>query len=301
MLYKPLMKPAELVLLEFLNTRMNLSPADKQNYFNLKKGYEGETMFAGLTEKLQCECLILNDLLLEFNGSKFQIDSLILLQKLFYLNEVKNFEDDCYFENKRFYLSNGTERRDPLLQLERCTSLLRQLLHSLKINTPIESRVVFMNPLFTLYQAPRTEQIIFPNQVNRYLNKLNMISSKLNEGHKRLAEKLISLHINESPYSRLPSYKYENLRKWFTCALCTSFSISVQGKMCICGDCNHKETVEAAVLRSVKEYRMLFPDRKITTNGIYEWCGMVVSKKRISRILGKNFNIVGVHQWAYYE
>src|SRR5579875_3175129 len=89
MLYKPLMKPAELVLLEFLNTRMNLSPADKQNYFNLKKGYEGEAMFAGLTEKLQCECLILNDLLLEFNGSKFQIDSLILLQKLFYLNEVK--------------------------------------------------------------------------------------------------------------------------------------------------------------------------------------------------------------------
>jgi hypothetical protein len=34
---------------------MNLLTEDKQNYLNLKKGYEGEVMFDSLTEKLECD------------------------------------------------------------------------------------------------------------------------------------------------------------------------------------------------------------------------------------------------------
>lgn len=34
-------------------------------------------MFDALTDKLQCDCYILNDLLLNLNDSKFQIDTLI--------------------------------------------------------------------------------------------------------------------------------------------------------------------------------------------------------------------------------
>ncbi|MFT8321605.1 MAG: NERD domain-containing protein, partial [Bacillus sp. (in: firmicutes)] len=65
MLFKPRMESTELLLLKCLNKRMNLSVKDKQRYYNLKKGYEGEVMFDLLTEKLACDCMILNDLLLK--------------------------------------------------------------------------------------------------------------------------------------------------------------------------------------------------------------------------------------------
>lgn len=299
--YHPLKKTAEMVLLEFLNTRMCLSAADKQNYMKLKKGYEGEVKFAELAEKLRCECLILNGLLLDFNGSKFQIDSILIAQNIIYLNEVKNYVGDFYYENKRFYKSNGTEIKDPLFQLERCTSLLRQLLQSLRINLPIESWVVFINPEFTLYQAPRNSPIIFPTQVNRYVNKLNLIPSKLNGKHHELADKLISLHIEESPFARFPPYDYVQLRKGMTCVMCSSFSISADRKRCVCRDCGHEEEVEAAVLRMVGEHKLLFPGRKITTSGIYEWCNMGIPKRRISSILGKNMKTVGDRRWIFYQ
>jgi hypothetical protein len=96
MLKKIRSKPAKLEILESLDTRMNLLTEDKQNYLNLKKGYEGEVMFDLLTEKLECDCYILNDLRLKVNNSIFQIDTLIIFQKIIQAFEVKNYEGDFF-------------------------------------------------------------------------------------------------------------------------------------------------------------------------------------------------------------
>lgn len=53
---------------------MKLTEDEKWYYLNQEKGYEGEVQFDLLTEKLQPNCLILNDLQLENNKSSFQID-----------------------------------------------------------------------------------------------------------------------------------------------------------------------------------------------------------------------------------
>jgi hypothetical protein len=119
--------------------------------------------------------------------------------------------------------------------------------------------------------------------------------------HEKLADKLVSLHNEESPHDKLPAYNYPKIRKGITCIVCHSFLIIVVGNKCICGQCNHEEDVESAVLRHVREFKLLFPDRKVTTNEIFEWCGVIESKKRISRILVKHYKMIGVHQWTYYE
>ena len=82
--YKSRTESTELLILRSLNTRITLSDKDKQHYFNLKKGYEGEVMFDSETEKLQCECLILNDLLLKLNNTTFQIDTLIISETIYF-------------------------------------------------------------------------------------------------------------------------------------------------------------------------------------------------------------------------
>jgi len=71
MLYKSRTESQDLLILKSLNVRMNLPDKDKHHYLNLKKGYEGEVIFDSSVEKLECDCFILNDLLLKFNNTVF--------------------------------------------------------------------------------------------------------------------------------------------------------------------------------------------------------------------------------------
>jgi hypothetical protein len=303
MAYKSRTESKELKILKVLNTRMILSEKDKLHFFNLKKGYEGEVMFDTLTDKLQCDCRILNDLLLQINNTTFQIDTLIIISGRIFHYEIKNFEGNFFIEpeTNSFFKKPKKEYINPLLQLNRCESLLRQLLQNIGYNYPIDAKVVYINPEFTLYQAPLEDPIILPTQINNYMQKLNTTPSKLNGRDKKLADKLISLHIDENPYSTLPKYEYNQLRKGLTCGICNSFSISIQGKRCVCGECGHEELVKAAVLRSVNEINLLFPQMKITTNIMFDWCQIIEFKRTIKRILVKNYKKIGVRQWTYYE
>lgn len=293
-------EPAELTILKCLNKRMELSEKDKEILYNLQKGFEGEVMFDSLTERLDLDCYIINDLLLMANNTLFQIDTMIICQNTIYVYEVKNNEGDLHFKRDRFLRKSGKEIKNPLEQLKRCLSLLRQLLHSLGYSIPLEGNVVFINPECTIYQSPLDEPIIYPNQVKRYLRNFNKTPSQLYGMHKKLADQLIKLHIEKSPFSRVPVYTFDQQKKGITCASCDSFEISIEGNKCLCCHCGHEEDVESAVIRNAREYMLLFPDRKITTNAIFEWCGVIDSKKRISRILGRNFEIVGVTKGTYF-
>ncbi len=164
MIHKPRTESEGYFILKSLNNRMNLSDRDKEYYFNLKKGYEGELLFDSLTEKLECDCLILNDLLLKVNNTVFQIDSLIIVEEALYCFEVKNYEGDYYYEKERFYnRKSNSEISNPLNQINRSEFLLRQLLQNLGFKIPIHSSVVFINPEFTLYQAPSEQTVHSPH------------------------------------------------------------------------------------------------------------------------------------------
>ncbi|WP_257984378.1 nuclease-related domain-containing protein [Neobacillus cucumis] len=282
---------------------MELSSKDKQRYAYLEKGYEGELFFDRLTSKLQNDLYILDDLCLEHNNSVFQIDTLIISQHTIYPYEVKNYEGDYRYESGSFYpkLSND-EIKNPLDQLKRSKALLRPLLKNLGFQLPIEGYVTFVNPCFTLYQAPLGEPIIHPTQLNALMKKLNEIPSKLMNRHKMLADQLISMHQTKSPYTRFPSYTFNQLEKGLICAKCLSLISFIEDqRRIVCKSCGYEETVDSAVLRSVEELVLLFPDIKITTNEVFEWCNVIESKKQICRILKQNYTMKGFGKWTYYE
>jgi hypothetical protein len=291
----------ELKILRILHARMELLEKEKRYFFNKVKGFEGEVKFDLLTEKLPDERVILNDLLLEANNTKFQIDTTIFLQETLNLFEVKNYEGDYVYNAGTFYTISEKEIQNPLDQLKRSESLLRQLLQNLGYKIPIQGWLIFINPEFTLYTAPKNHQIILPTQLNRFMKKLSSNPSKLNGKHSELAEQLVSLHQIESPYSRVRHYEYEQQRKGITCPFCYTFMVMGEKKDLICKNCGAHDKVEAAVMRSVKELRLLFPDKKITTNGIYEWCVVIESKTTIWRILKKHMKSIGYGQWTYFE
>ena len=295
-------KSPELQILSHLNSRMDLSPHDKKNLHNLEKGYEGEWKFFHLLEKeLHSKCIRLFSLQLESNQTEFQIDNLLIYQNTIHINEIKNFEGDFFIKDDMWYaVDSRKEIRNPMLQLQRSEFLLRQLLQQIGVNFQVVARLVFVNPSFTLYQALFEKALVFPTQLNRYMQKLNKIPSKLTTRHGEFAEDLIARHFENSLRERLPEYDYNQLQKGVICSSCNGLMSMFNKIRLRCKRCSKKENIKEAVMRSVREFNLLFPNQQITTNIIYDWCNVVSSKKTIRRILIENMVHVGNGRGSYY-
>ncbi|RDI48035.1 nuclease-related domain-containing protein [Falsibacillus pallidus] len=293
--------PIELEVYNYLQARTDFSEDENNYYGNLAKGFLGEVQFDEWLQEGSINLLILCDLLFEVTHTTFQIDSLGIAHNKIYLFEIKNYEGDFYLEADRWYTMGHNEIKSPVLQLKRSESLLRQFLKDIGVMLPIESCIIFMNPEFHLYNSSRELPIVFPSQLNRFKNKLHVLPAVPRTSH-QIAQKIVSHHMNKSRFTRVPAYQFDQLRKGIVCCNCGSIATRLVHKNALgCDDCQSKEEVDAAVLRSVQEFRLLFPERMITTTAIYEWCGMVVSRRAICRILKHHFLLVGKGKSCHYQ
>lgn len=284
--------PIEMQILEKLDNRMHLAREDHLNYQNLRKGYIGEKRFAHLLqEKLSCSPIILYDILLKLNNSEFQIDSLILFYKTIYLLEIKNFYGDYYYEEDNWYIKDTKkEIASPLKQVKRSDLLFKELLQKRGYQIQVLSYAVFVNPEFTLYQAPINAPLILPTQLNRLIKRLNEQPTNINKHHTKLAGELTDLHIQDNSYrTRIPNYTYGHLKKGITCHQCSAFLTKMVNQDFECTTCGYKERVRSSILRCIIEFNLLFPEQKITTTRIYDWCDGVASKKVIRHTLQEYF------------
>lgn len=303
MLSKPRVESQELKLFRYLHKRMNFSGEETNYFWSLEKGFKGEKIFDEWMECLSEDGIILRDLLLQSGSNIFQIDTLFITPETTYIFEVKNYDGDYYIDNGRWYSKAENLINNPLEQLNRCETLFRKLVHSLGFNLTIKGFVIFVNPEFFLYHAPLNLPIVFPTQRSRFINSMKLANRpKLKDYHYNFAKQLVSLHLKESPYTRIPKYQYNELKKGITCESCSSFlaAMNPRGQTLICQQCGYKDIMKSAVLRSVEEFSFLFPERKITTSGIREWCQVIPANKRIKRVLERNFTFKGHGKSAHY-
>ena len=291
MAFKERTEPIILSKLRILNKRLELTDEEKRYFSYLDKGYKGELQFDALTETLTSSCLILNDLLLEIEKTTFQIDTLIIFAGTLYVFEIKTNQGDYLYKQEGLTsITTGVSIKNPLDQLNRTKLLFKKLLNQLGYNYKIQGSVVYVNPEFTLYHAQPDLPFIFPTQIKRLLDNLNNQPGKVSSNHYKLATKLVSLHRIDTSFDKLPPYNYDELKKGITCNECDSYSMKVHGHYILCESCGNKEKVNLAVVRNFNEVKLLFPDLPITTTIIQEWCSVIDSGKRISRILAKHFN-----------
>jgi hypothetical protein len=227
------------------------------------------------------------------------MDSLLLFQKLVHLYEVKNFEGDYYIENDIWYSASGNMIKDPLKQLSDNESALKRLLQEFGLTYSIEPYLVFINPEFTLYNAPRNSSIILPTQLNRFMKKMNRMPSRITEKHSMFSEHLMLRHLEKSPYSKVPNYSYDTLRKGMFCKVCYGM-FHFSNERLICTGCGCEESLDSTVLRSIEEFVLLFPNMKLSVNTIFDWCSVVPSKKTIRRILKQHYDVVIKGKESYY-
>src|SRR5690625_4212963 len=292
----------ELQVYQSLLGRKNFSPNEKIAHYNAQQGYEGEVNFFKMIEsQLHADYLALYGLLLENQGSLSQIDCLIIFPNQMIMFEVKNFRGEFEFHDNRLYsLTHEKHYQNPLHQLHRTETNLRDLLSRLKINIPLHSHLVFINEEFTLY-TEKMPTLIIPTQLNSFIQKLNQIQGRLSAQHHALAEKLIHLHKKESPFMRLPSFEYAELRKGVLCYRCRRL-LELMGKSRFyCNHCSYEESTDSGIIRNVIEFHTLFPDKKIKTRKIAEWSAQNLSKKTYQRILSTYLHQHKLYRNTYYR
>lgn len=280
----------ELLLFKSLHPRKCLFEKEKQYYLSLEKGYEGEVEFDHWIRGFSGGWLFLNDLLLGHNNTFFQIDSLGLTHDDVYLFEIKNYEGDFVVKGDTWQSTAGKEIKNPLHQLKRCESSLKRFLQDRGLHFNIKTFLIFVNPFFTLYQAPVNPSIIFPSQLNHFFSNLSKISRPVGAKQTKLTEILIAAHKETYPNPFIPDYEYDELAKGILCEKCRSFMrFAGDKRKMICAHCAASEELEFAIMRNVAEFRTLFPERKVTTIGMHDWCGGIFSTKTIQRVLARNF------------
>lgn len=305
MIYKPRYESLELLTLRYLSSRKTLLEKENQYYLSLEKGYEGEVKFDRFVEPVLTDWLLVNDLLLSHNNSFFQIDSLGITQDTIYLFDVKNFDGDFIVEGDTWkYLTTGKDIKNPLHQLQRCESLLKRMLEERGIHFPIKAFLIFINPEFTLYQAPLNPSIIFPTQLTQFIGNLSKERTALHGKHHKLAEYLVSVNQEGYPNPFVPKYEYGELCKGITCAGCGALIINkplVQQKWKLtCDNCFFEENMETIVLRSVKEIQLLFPEIRVNTTEVHEWCNGLINTKKIQRVLTQHYERKGRGKSSFY-
>ncbi|WLD93163.1 nuclease-related domain-containing protein [Alkalihalobacillus sp. AL-G] len=285
-----------------LNARMTLSEKESNYYWNIEKGFQGELKFDKWLITLPNNCLVLNDLLLEMNNSVFQIDTTLIFKGAIYPIDVKNYGGDSYVEGDRWYNKNSKkEIKNPLQQLNRSESLFRQLIKELGYQSPIETYLVFVNPDFYLYQAPIDPTFIFPTQINRFIDNLSKKPPTITKNQIKLAHQIRSLHSENSRFTRIPEYSYEQLEKGILCPSCHTFFSELKKSTLICKSCGCKEHITSAVLRTANELSLLFPDKNITISLMHDWCNIIKSRTTIRSILTKNYKLVSCGKSSYYD
>lgn len=289
MAFKERSKSYPLRIMISLKNRTTLSKEDHYYYLNQDQGFEGEYGFDDLTEKLTCECLILNDLLLQYRYTTFQIDALIITAHGIHTYEIKNFSGEYIYKEELFQsVYSGEDFQSPLAQLNKSTILLGKLLGTFQTKLPLTSFLAFVHPEFVLYQAPFFKSILLPNKLAKHFRKLNSQSGKLTEEHYAIAQKLCELSANTVPiYNNLPTYTYDELRKGASCPACGCLfkKAPFRNKTCVCADCNHKSLISDVIRHNICEFKLLFPERKVTTLAVYQWCDGEFSMKRIRLVL----------------
>lgn len=289
--------------LEFLNRRITLTEKEKRLLLNLEKRFDGEKEFdERIKTYLSNEIIVLNDLLLVNNGTTFQIDSLIITSETIYIYEVKNYSGNYLMNSGELMTSNGIEISNPLLQRARIEHNIFSLLKEWGLQYKVEVNVLFINSTFTLYQARIEDSIILPTQVKSHLLEVNNTSRLLTKNNHFLANKLIRLHNRSLPFQKqLPRYNYDQCKKGLCCSKCGSFDLILKQRSCLCKACNEVSSIEKITLKNIEEFMFLFPEKKLTTRIVTEWCGNMVTLQRIRKILKDHFTVVGLNKSTYYE
>ncbi|WP_186084494.1 nuclease-related domain-containing protein [Phocicoccus schoeneichii] len=287
-----------------MKRRMNFSDFHQEMLYKNKVGFLGEKKFhERLKRELNSDVIQLYDVKLRAGESECQIDCLLIFQYECVILELKNYGGNFVMRNNDWFLISGKQIDNPVNQLQRQRVRLEKFFEENKINLKINQKLVFINPKFVLYEAKRDFNVIMPGQIDWLIEELNRIPCRVYEHQQKIVDTIQTKSLKKSRYETDLDYEYDRLFKGITCVTCESFvefDFDVSRKKVQCPKCGESELVDAAVLRNIKDYIILFPEEQLTVGRMLDWMGFILSKQQIRRILNKYGAKQGSGRKTYY-
>lgn len=302
MIIKQRVESEELVIHHILSNRIRFNAMEAQHYQRLKDGYRGEKIFDTYTNKIACEHLIIQDLLLSWNNTLFQIDTLLILPEIIYLYEIKYFKDDYLYGDQHLIKLPSFEVANPLHQVQKSESLLKHLLKGIGLPQKVHSYVAFVHPTFFMFETPRHHPFLFLPQLDKHIHHLNNSNNKLTFKDKDTAEVLLKSHIPRHPNLKLPNYSFDKIQKGTSCAKCRSLNTRNTGKNVLCLDCQHRDGLEDAIYRGAEEFLLLFPKMDLTAQVLQVYLNIFPYSKTIYKVLSKYYSVnIKKRPYVFYK
>lgn len=298
---KPLFLPQQLRFLNALHARKELSSGQLHHLQSMKKGADGEIRWTTLLNELPDDIPILYDLNLEINQTVFQIDALCILQNKMVIFEIKNYRGNYSIVDNQWFSPTKKEMKDPLLQIKRNETLIHQFLKKHQLPIPFDYHLIFVHPEFVLYGATPNQNVIFPGQIPAFLDTFKNQTISPTGLHTKVIDTLLTNHKSKLTMLVKPEYHYEELAKGVFCSGCCGRMMRISKKSFKCPHCSQIIVLKKVVLEMIKQYKLLFPQRKIKKSTIYDWCGKEISGDSILRVLQQNYTEKGKSRGVYYE
>ncbi|WP_232219584.1 nuclease-related domain-containing protein [Carnobacterium pleistocenium] len=211
---------------------------------------------------------------------------MILTDNTLYLYEIKNYSGEYYYGEEMLVKIPDFKVSNPLVQVQNTKNKLTIFLKELRYDIEIKAFAVYVNPEFTLFNAPKDEGMLLLSQLKNHFDQLKKESKPLTAAHKKLVVDLIDYQTNPMLFIKdIPNYSFVSLRKGIGCEKCSSFDLKLHRTYYHCRSCDYESSINSALLSCIKEYQRLFPNDKLTAAILYIWCAEMVSKKRIQRTL----------------
>ena len=259
---------------------------------NLEAGYSGEQRvdreFIDFTIP-NAHYLLHNVELLTNHGSSHQIDSIVLTSHFLLILEIKNITGTLlykpdYHEFSRLRKDGIVENfTDPFEQAYRHQLLIERLLHSWRIQLPVEYAVVIANQNAVLDESLRGFPIFHLTGLRRYINNLFLKYPARDVKLEQVSNRLLGLIHRHPPKRRITDTN--RLKKGVLCVKCDFKSwMDYQNRSWYCRTCGTRD--KNALRWALHDYRLLIGER-ITNQQFREFVG-IESIHTASKILTRS-------------
>ena len=289
-------KSVQLEYYELLERRRRLDNDEKSWYQSLKRGYEGECLFDDYVDEVLGALVLgyLSDLTLKHNRVT-QIDSLLVTDEVIFQFEIKNYAMDLTWTHQQWQFGNGHSLNDdPVVQLQRSSSILRNILGELGFESPpIVPILVFINPdSFVDLKDDCSVKVLRSFELRRFLEELRSCYSSLSRAGSERVNQVCQhiLHYQCEPAFSNFGHSVRDLENrapiptGIICPVCGNRELEYGGRTITC-NCGHSESKNHALKRTIKEAEILEPNFELTYKAINTFIQESLSKSSITRVL----------------
>lgn len=287
----------DLQFLQTLEQRTTLTADEKQQLHRLVRGYEGELRLDELLQNYFGHAdLVVDDVTLSFGKEMVQIDKLLLVGKVVYLLDAKNYQGSYFFRQNSWYSGQRLLANNIFRQIDRASDLLQQIFQAEGLELEVKRVLLFMAPevKVELQQQVVQKVLCFP-EIPAWLLALKSEADIYPPQNLGVYQKTLRKY-TVAPYRPQHDFSCQserNLHTGICCPQCNNFEWQQTRFYLRCMRCGYCQSKELAYVRTICDYGVLYFKRNLRRKELKKFLGESLSESYLRIQLKKHFQQLG--------